>query len=126
MTRVADFGRENARGHVELGRKCKRVMGEPGPNRGGARLPHRAAELGRESGGGAGAGLVRWMRTRFATLGDFAASNLPEGQDYRLAVVAEGLKFDPLTPVATASGGERRRAALAKLLAEAPELMLLD
>lgn len=64
--------------------------------------------------------------TRFATLGDFAASNLPEGQDYRLAVVAEGLKFDPATPVATASGGERRRAALAKLLAEAPELMLLD
>jgi ATP-binding cassette subfamily F protein uup len=41
-------------------------------------------------------------------------------------VVAEGLKFDPATPVATASGGERRRAALAKLLAEAPELMLLD
>ncbi|MFM7443114.1 MAG: ATP-binding cassette domain-containing protein, partial [Tabrizicola sp.] len=40
--------------------------------------------------------------------------------------VAEGLKFDPATPVATASGGERRRAALAKLLAEAPELMLLD
>ena len=64
--------------------------------------------------------------SRFATLGDFAASALPEGQDYRLAVVAEGLKFDPTTPVATASGGERRRAALAKLLAEAPELMLLD
>ncbi|MFN6924015.1 MAG: ABC-F family ATP-binding cassette domain-containing protein [Tabrizicola sp.] len=64
--------------------------------------------------------------TRFATLGDFAASALPEGQDYRLAVVAEGLKFNPATPVATASGGERRRAALAKLLAEAPELMLLD
>jgi ABC transport system ATP-binding/permease protein len=64
--------------------------------------------------------------SRFATLGDFAASALPEGQDYRLAVVAEGLKFNPATPVATASGGERRRAALAKLLAEAPELMLLD
>ncbi len=64
--------------------------------------------------------------SRFATLGDFAASSLPEGQDYRLAVVAEGLKFNPETPVATASGGERRRAALAKLLAEAPELMLLD
>ena len=64
--------------------------------------------------------------SRFATLGDFAASALPEGHEYRLAVVAEGLKFDPTTPVATASGGERRRAALAKLLAEAPELMLLD
>ncbi|MEZ5798494.1 MAG: ATP-binding cassette domain-containing protein [Paracoccaceae bacterium] len=61
-----------------------------------------------------------------ATLGDYAASALPEGQDYRLAVVAEGLKFNPETPVSTASGGERRRAALAKLLAEAPELMLLD
>ncbi len=64
--------------------------------------------------------------SRFATLGDFAASALPDGMEYRLAVVAEGLKFNPDTPVATASGGERRRAALAKLLAEAPELMLLD
>ncbi len=62
----------------------------------------------------------------FLTLGDFAASGLAAGEDYRVAVVAEGLKFDPETPVATASGGERRRAALAKLLAEAPELMLLD
>ena len=64
--------------------------------------------------------------SRFATLGDFAASNLAEGLEYRLAVVAEGLKFNPETPVVSASGGERRRAALAKLLAEAPELMLLD
>ncbi|WP_431299631.1 ABC-F family ATP-binding cassette domain-containing protein [Tabrizicola sp. BL-A-41-H6] len=62
----------------------------------------------------------------FETLGDFAASKLPEGEGYKLAVVAEGLKFNPDMPVATASGGERRRAALAKLLAEAPELMLLD
>lgn len=62
----------------------------------------------------------------FATLGDFAASGLAEGEGYRVAVVAEGLKFDPATPVAAASGGERRRAALAKLLAEAPDLMLLD
>ncbi len=62
----------------------------------------------------------------FATLGDFATSGLPEGEDYRVSVAAEGLKFDPETPVASASGGEKRRAALAKLLAEAPELMLLD
>ena len=62
----------------------------------------------------------------FETLGDFAASALPEGEAYRVAVVAEGLKFDPATAVSAASGGERRRAALAKLLAEAPELMLLD
>ena len=62
----------------------------------------------------------------FATLGAFAAASLPDGEGYRVAVVAEGLKFDPETPVASASGGERRRAALARLLAEAPDLMLLD
>jgi ATP-binding cassette subfamily F protein uup len=64
--------------------------------------------------------------TAFASLGDFAASGLPEDERYKVAMVAEGLKFRPDAPVATASGGERRRAALAKLLAEAPELMLLD
>ncbi|NPD15630.1 ATP-binding cassette domain-containing protein [Xinfangfangia sp. D13-10-4-6] len=62
----------------------------------------------------------------YETLGDFAASRLPEDESWRLYAVAEGLKFDPAVPVATASGGEKRRAALAKLLAEAPELMLLD
>ena len=62
----------------------------------------------------------------FATLGDYAASGLPSEEAYRVAMVAEGLKFDPAGDVATASGGERRRAALAKLMAEAPELMLLD
>jgi ATP-binding cassette subfamily F protein uup len=62
----------------------------------------------------------------YATLGDYAASGLPEGEAYKVSVVAEGLKFNPETPVSTASGGEKRRAALAKLMAEAPELMLLD
>ena len=62
----------------------------------------------------------------FATLGDYARSALPEGEEYRVAMVAEGLGFRPETPVATASGGEKRRAALARLLAEAPDLMLLD
>ncbi len=62
----------------------------------------------------------------FETLGDYAASQLPDDEAYKVPMVAEGLKFAPETPVATASGGEKRRAALAKLLAEAPELMLLD
>ncbi|SHG69436.1 ATP-binding cassette, subfamily F, uup [Cognatiyoonia sediminum] len=62
----------------------------------------------------------------FATLGDYAASGLDDGDAYRVEMVAEGLKFDPAGDVNTASGGERRRAALAKLMAEAPELMLLD
>ncbi|MDQ2093086.1 ABC-F family ATP-binding cassette domain-containing protein [Rhodalgimonas zhirmunskyi] len=62
----------------------------------------------------------------FATLGAFATSGLEPGEAYRVERAAEGLKFDPDRPVDTASGGERRRAALAKLMAEAPELMLLD
>ena len=62
----------------------------------------------------------------FATLGDYATSALEPGELYRVERASEGLKFDPARPVATASGGERRRAALAKLMAEAPELMLLD
>ena len=64
--------------------------------------------------------------SRFTTLGDFAVSGLEPGQDYLVERVAEGLKFKLDAPVGTASGGERRRAALAKLLAEAPDLMLLD
>ncbi|WP_417250728.1 ABC-F family ATP-binding cassette domain-containing protein [Celeribacter sp.] len=62
----------------------------------------------------------------FSTLGEFASSGLDPSESYKVDMVAEGLKFDPEGLIETASGGERRRAALAKLLAEAPELMLLD
>ncbi|WP_111557398.1 ABC-F family ATP-binding cassette domain-containing protein [Paracoccus sediminilitoris] len=62
----------------------------------------------------------------FATLGDFARDGLDDSEGYLVDMAAEGLKFDPDRPVDTASGGERRRAALARLLARSPELMLLD
>ncbi|WP_238366550.1 ABC-F family ATP-binding cassette domain-containing protein [Mesobacterium pallidum] len=62
----------------------------------------------------------------FSTLGEFASSELDLGEMYKVERAAEGLRFDPDRPVETASGGERRRAALAKLMAEEPELMLLD
>ncbi|MGE4328289.1 MAG: ABC-F family ATP-binding cassette domain-containing protein, partial [Pseudodonghicola sp.] len=64
--------------------------------------------------------------TGFATLGDFASAGLAPGDLYKVERAGEGLKFDPARRVETASGGERRRAALARLMAEAPELMLLD
>jgi len=62
----------------------------------------------------------------FATLGDFASASLEPGEMYKVERAGEGLKFDPARAVETASGGERRRAALERLMAEAPELMLLD
>jgi ATP-binding cassette subfamily F protein uup len=62
----------------------------------------------------------------YDSLGDFAAAGLPASEMYRVERAGEGLKFDPDRPVATASGGERRRAALARLMAAEPDLMLLD
>lgn len=64
--------------------------------------------------------------TGFATLGDFATAALGPDQLWRVEAAAEGLKLRLDTATEAASGGERRRAALARLLAEAPELMLLD
>ena len=62
----------------------------------------------------------------YATLGDYAAANLPDGEEYKVAMVAEGLKFNPETPVASASGGERRRLELARALTTDPDYLLLD
>ena len=62
----------------------------------------------------------------FTTLGDFAVHGLEPSEMYKVERAGEGLKFDPARPVETASGGERRRAALARLMAESPDLMLLD
>lgn len=62
----------------------------------------------------------------FSTLGDFAVHGLPASDLYKIERAGEGLKFDPARLVETASGGERRRAALARLMAEEPALMLLD
>ncbi len=64
--------------------------------------------------------------TGFATLGHFASAALSPSEMYRVERAGAGLKFDPEKPVATASGGERRRAALARLMADEPDLMLLD
>ena len=62
----------------------------------------------------------------FATLGAFAGQAVDPAEAWRVDMAMEGVKLDPgLDPVA-ASGGERRRAALARILAEAPDLMLLD
>ncbi|MEM6944455.1 MAG: ABC-F family ATP-binding cassette domain-containing protein, partial [Pseudomonadota bacterium] len=62
----------------------------------------------------------------FATLGDYAAAELEPAERWRAEAAMEGLKVaDGLAPD-RASGGERRRAALARLIAGEPDLMLLD
>ena len=62
----------------------------------------------------------------YETLGDYARADLDEADYYRAEMVAEGLKLNLDTTPETASGGERRRAALCKIVAEEPDLMLLD
>lgn len=60
------------------------------------------------------------------TLGGFAAADLPVHEAYKIGLASGGLDFDPETVAASASGGERRKAALAGLLAKEPDLMILD
>ncbi len=62
----------------------------------------------------------------YESLRDYAMADIDAGDLYRVDMVAEGLKLDLDRSPKTASGGERRRAALTKIVAEDPDLMLLD
>ena len=62
----------------------------------------------------------------YDTLGDFAIADLPVHEAFRLGRAFGGLDLNLKTAAATASGGERRKAALARLLAKEPDLMILD
>ena len=62
----------------------------------------------------------------FKTLGDFARSELDDTLAYHAQIYAQGLKLDLDIACDKASGGERRRAALVKIIAESPDLLLLD
>ncbi|MEM7506371.1 MAG: ABC-F family ATP-binding cassette domain-containing protein [Pseudomonadota bacterium] len=64
--------------------------------------------------------------TGHATLGAYAAAGLDEADAWKAESAMEGLKIQPGLAPDAASGGERRRAALAQLIAEEADLMLLD
>jgi len=62
----------------------------------------------------------------FATLMDFAVAAPDAPEAYEVAAIADQLGIDMSRTAASASGGERRRAALARALAQNPDVLLLD